>query len=194
MLNAKIFSEKISKYRNEIYLIYKTGEKGRQKIFGKQFVENNRNNIELIINGIKNELIDEYELDKGDNNVKLIIKNNLINLENMFYECQNLYNIEELRYLNTNFCTNFNGIFYGCPSLTDIKALEKWNVSNGIDFGGMFYNCNLLSDIKPLENWDLSNCKSFYKMFSLCYSLSDIKPLEKWDVSNFTNFGFMFSY
>ena len=49
-------------FRNEIDIIYKTEEKGIQKIFGEEFVENNDLNIELIINDKKSKLIDEYEL------------------------------------------------------------------------------------------------------------------------------------
>ena len=48
----------VNEYKNEINLIYKTKKKGKQRIFGKQFVENNKNNIELIINGNKIKLID----------------------------------------------------------------------------------------------------------------------------------------
>ena len=141
----------ISEYRYEINLIYKTENKGKQNIFGKKFVENNKNNIELIINGTPNELIDEFDLEEGNNNIKLIIKNDLINLEYMFYECKTLYNIDDLKYLNTNFCTNFSYLFWDCLLLSDIKSLENWNVSNSTTFEGMFGNCLLLSDIKPLE-------------------------------------------
>ena len=57
-------------YRKEINLIYEG--KGMQNIFGKKFVENNKNNVELIINGKKYNLVDKFKLVKGDNNIKLI--------------------------------------------------------------------------------------------------------------------------
>ena len=44
-------------------------------IFGEDFVENNKDNIELIINGIKCELLYNYKLKDGENNIQLIIKN-----------------------------------------------------------------------------------------------------------------------
>ncbi len=120
--NKEINEDKeIMKYKNEINLIYKTKGKGKQNIFGEKFVENNKDNIELIINGKKSELIKEYELEEGNNNIKLIIKNNLINLEKMFYKCETLYNIDELKYLNTNYCTNFSHMFFSCQYLSDIK-------------------------------------------------------------------------
>ena len=217
-----IISERIEivKYKNEINLIYKANQ-GKHKIFGKRFVENNKYNIKLDINGIESQLIDEFDLKEGDNIIKLIIKNNLTNLESMFNDCQELSNIEELKYLNTNHCTNFSYIFascwrlsdiksivnwnvsngtnfshmfYECSSLSDIKALEKWNVSKGIDFSYMFYNCSSLINIKPLEKWNLSKCTNFSNMFFNCSSLLDIKPLEKWNVSNGVDFSSMFSW
>ena len=75
------------KYKNEINIIYKTEKEGIENIFGDKFVENNKNNIELIINGIKNKLINKYKLKKGENNVKIIIKNRITNLEYMFCNC-----------------------------------------------------------------------------------------------------------
>jgi len=35
----------------------------------------------------------------------LIIKNNLTNLEKLFYECKTLYNIDDLKYLDTSNCS-----------------------------------------------------------------------------------------
>jgi len=44
------------KFKNEINLIYKNDEE-EENIFGDKFVENNKKNIELKINGIKNKLL-----------------------------------------------------------------------------------------------------------------------------------------
>ena len=43
-------------------------------IFGKQFVKNNKNNIELVINGIKEKLVAKYDLKGGINKIQMIIK------------------------------------------------------------------------------------------------------------------------
>ena len=69
--------------REQINLKYECNG-GYQRIFGKSFVKENKENIELIINGEKLDLIDVYELKEGENNIKLIIKNKIINLSNMF--------------------------------------------------------------------------------------------------------------
>jgi hypothetical protein len=139
----KVEEEKIQ-YRNEINLIYKTKEKGKQKIFGKEFVENNKENIELIINNKKSNLIDEYELEKGENKIKLIAKKNLENIEKMFYDCKSLYNIEELKYLDVSKCTNFSYMLFCCSSLSDKRPLENWDVSKCINFSYMFRDCSSL--------------------------------------------------
>ena len=224
-----------SKYENKIKLIYFVdgegevedefgnyidGKDGKFNIFGDKFIENNKNNIDLIINGTKKGLVKEYKLNKGENKIEIIIKNKITNLEYMFYNCTKLKNIEELKYLDTKevnsfegmFCdcsslsdikglknwnvsngNNFSYMFFRCSSLSDIKSLENWNISNGNNFSNMFFGCSSLSDIRSLKNWNVSNGEDFHKMFSGCKSLIDIKSLENWNVSNGNNFSFMFS-
>ena len=165
--------------RNEINIKYKTEEKGEQNIFGSTFVENNGNKIELIINGTKSKLIDKYNLEKGENNIKLIIKDNLTNLSSMFYECKSLYNIDELKYLDVSKCTDFSSMFSDCSSLSDIKSLEKQDVSKCTDFSSMFDCCYSLSDIKPLEKWDISKCTNFGYTFDYCSKLIDKELINK---------------
>ena len=62
-------------------------------IYLEKFVEINKNNIGLNINGNKNNLI--HKLKEGDYKTKIIIKNIIIDLQYIFYECNNLTNIEE---------------------------------------------------------------------------------------------------
>ena len=91
-------NDEMEKYKDKINLIYKTAEKNNYIIFGKNFVENNGDNIELNIKGIKSKLIDKYDLEEENNNIKLIIKNKLKNLEEMFKDCKTLSNIQELKF------------------------------------------------------------------------------------------------
>ena len=136
-----------NKYKNEINIIYKVDKEGDENIFGEDFVKNNKNNIDLIINGNKINLIDNNNLKKGENIVTLIIKNKLTDLSYMFCDCFSLKNMEELRYLNTENVTNFSYIFAkdmdsfpdnGFHSFTDINCLSTWNVSNGVNFKSIF--------------------------------------------------------
>ena len=211
--------EKMHEYRNEINLVYSCQNEGSENIFGSDFVKKNGNNLELIINGKKNVLTEKFILKKGDNYIRMLIKNKLTNLSNMFNNCKTLKNINDLQHLETKDVTdfsymfwgcsllsdispirnwyvtsgkNFQSMFAGCISLADINPLKIWKVANAINFSAMFYHCTSLSNIKPLENWDVSNNINFSGMFSKCKSLTDIKPLQKWNVSKGNNFSAMF--
>jgi len=190
-LNNNIINNN-NEYRNIINLIYEKIDFVSNNILGSKFVKNNKDNIQLIINGKEEKLCEYYELKDGLNNIRLIILKTLKNLGGMFSDVHNLKNIDELKYLNTKEVNNFSGMFYGCSSLSDIKPLQNWNVSDGNDFSFMFSGCSSLSDIKPLQNWNISNGKDFSYMFYGCSSLSDIKPLQNWNVSNGKNFAYMF--
>ena len=132
---------KFNKNKKEMNIIYRTDKEGEENIFGDEFVKNNKNNIELIINGNKSNLIEKCEFRKGENYIKIILKNKNKNLEKMFYKCKSLINIKELKYLDTKDVNNFSYMFSKCSSLIDIKGLENWNVSNGKDFSCIFYEC-----------------------------------------------------
>ena len=106
------------------------------------FIIRIKNNIELIINGTKCELLYNYKIKDGENNMQLIIKNKISNLKRMFYDCKSLKNIEGLKYLDTKNITDFSYMFNGCSSLSDLKPIENWNVSNGNNFSGMFSGCS----------------------------------------------------
>ena len=126
------------------------GKKDKVNILRKEFVEKNKNNIELKINGKNVKLLYNYKLEFGENKIQIIIKNKINNLEGMFYECNSLKNIDGLKYLDIKEINNFSYMFYGCSSLSDLKPLENWNVSNGNNFSNMFNGCFSISDLKPL--------------------------------------------
>ena len=168
---------------NEINLKYKSLEENTHTIFGSEFVENNKNNITLKINGKQSPLISKYKLNKGENDITICIKNKLTNLSNMFKSCGTLYNIDELKYLNTKFVTDFSYMFSG-SSISNIKALENWDVSKVTNFQYMFSECIQLSNITPLKNWNVSSGTNFKYMFKSDSNISNIKPLENWDISH----------
>ena len=190
--NKNFNREKIDGNKNKINLIYIAKSKGLYNILGKKFIESNKNNIDISINGKKNKLVEKFELKEGKNIITIVIKNKLINLSHMFFECDTLKDIYELKFLNVSECTNFENMFCGCKSLVDIKPLQNWNVSNCINFRGMFSRCESLSDINPLQYWNVSNGKDFSFMFNQCIFLKDIQPLNNLDASKGNNFESMF--
>ena len=184
-------TKNVNTFLNLIYYV-EEDEGKEQNIFGWKFVENNKNKIELMINGIKNKLVEKSKLKKGENNIQIIIKKEITDFSYMFFGCSSLSDIKSLENWNVSNGIDFSGMFWGCSSLSDIKSLENWNVSNGTYFSWMFRGCSSLKDIKSLENWNISNGTDFEGMFRGCSSLKDIKSLENWNVSNGTNFTFMF--
>ena len=180
------------KNKNEINLKYMTEREGMHQIFGYQFALNNINNINLIINGKESPLVQEYYLKEGENNITLCIKNKLTNLSKMFDFCKTIYNIDELKYLNTEDVIDFSGMFQ-TTKISNIKALENWNTSKSESFKDMFFRCELLTNIKPLTNWDVSNAKNLSSLFSCCTNIVDISPIQNWNVSNCENLSNLFS-
>ena len=53
----------------------------------------------------------------------MIIKKNINNLEYMFYRCESLTNIEDLKYLEIKNINNFSFMFCQCTLLSNIKSL-----------------------------------------------------------------------
>ena len=87
-------------------------------------------------------MVDLCNLKKGENNITLCIedKTELYDLSYMFYKSKALYNIDELKYLNTQQSRDFSHMFEICK-ITNINALEAWDVSQSLSFDSMFSNC-----------------------------------------------------
>ena len=117
--------KKKDEYKNEINITYFVKNKGTYNIFGEKFVKNNKDNISLIINGAQNQLVNKCQLNKGENTVRIIIKNKLTNISHIFSSCKYLKNINELKYLDVTEVNDFSFIFNECSSLSNIKPLEK---------------------------------------------------------------------
>ena len=190
--NSFVNIDKAIEYRKEINIIYYVDEDKKENILGEDFINNNKNNVQLMINSQKVSLTDTYDLKRGENKITIIINNKLTNLSYMFQNCHSLQNIDELKYLDTSEVTNYENMFHYCNSLSDIRSLQYWNVSKGTNFKGMFSNCKSLYDISPLQNWNVSNATNMAEMFSFCRSLANLAPLQLWNVSNNNNFDFMF--
>ena len=194
-INNNIYNNNLQNYKSEIELIYYSKYGGFSEIFGLEFVNHNRNNIKLRINNSKKEIpiVNQFLLQKGDNKITLLIKNNLTDLSFMFHSCNTLKNINELKFLNTSNVNNFSYLFFGCSSLTHINSIRYWDVSQGRNFSYLFTGCNSLLNISPLSTWNVRNGVNFSYMFCRCLNLVDISPLKNWNVKNGMDYSYMFS-
>ena len=93
----------------------------RIKIFGKEFIENNKNNFELIYNEEKLELSEFLDLkndskDKKTIEILLRNKNEITNMSMMFADCKQLISVRSISKFDTKNVTNMSFMFKGCTS------------------------------------------------------------------------------
>ena len=114
---------------------------------------------------------------------------NVTNMSFMFCECSNLTNIN-LSSFNTQNVTNMFSIFSNCSKLTNIY-LSSFNIKNVINMAGMFVGCNELINLN-LSSFYTQNVTNMVNMFMLCSKLTNIN-LSSFNTQNVTNMFGMFS-
>ena len=192
---------------NIINLKYKIYEKNiinnsRIQLFGREFVDNNKENCFLIIH-------------------KNIIKlSNNIKLEDIFNEVPKFYPIhlkvqliERKRKKMTNFSFMFNDIssisssnigkydtrnikemnymFYNCK-FTHLPDISNWNTENVIDMSYLFSNCSSLEELPDISRWDTTKVINMCYMFNNCTSLKEFPDISNWNTENVKDFNNMF--
>ena len=201
------------------YSGYKNQNVKEINIFGKDFVEKNKDKCCLLINGEEKDLCEKYDrLDKEPLTIILVKKKEIENMSKMFYkcnflvsvkvltqwkfdnvntmksmfcECQNLNYIKLGSELNTSQVTDFREMFKDCESLKTISTPLKFDTKNGKYFEKMFYNCSSLTKIDGISEWNLKKAIDLNSMFCGCQQLEEI-DLSEWDIPNATNLNRMF--
>ena len=112
-----LWETKKNKIKKEINIIYKITKNDKNiKLFGKEFVENNKENCYLLINNKKCQICEIYNLDTKENKGNLIIKlienKNIRDMSSMFDGCSSLLSLPDISKLNTNNVTNMNKILW----------------------------------------------------------------------------------
>ena len=141
---------------SEINIIYEINGKNDIRIFGLNFVENNKNICKMIIDNKKYEITEEYNVKSNNNNklsIKLIGINNIIDMSYMFYGCSSLLSLPDISKWNTNNCNNISYMFCECSSLSSLPDISHWNTNNVTNMAGMFCLWSSLSSLP-----DISNC------------------------------------
>ena len=120
---------------------------------------------------------------------------NLINMEKMFYDCQNLENINDIFNLfNTSKVQNMSCIFYGCKNLKKLNLnFEKLDTSNVTDMSKMFFRCKNLYYIEFNGKFNTKNVKNMSQMFAYCNNLVSL-DLSKFNTENVESMEEMFSF
>ena len=197
-LNNQEMNLQSENMNEEIILKYIKFDDKKIKIFGNEFVKNNKINFKIIINNSEKELCEYLDTDEvikfEQNNIEIYLKqlNESTDLSHMFSGCKNLYSIEKSSNLNISKVTNMNNMFFGCSNLSFISNISNWDTSNVRNMGDMFSGCSSLSTLPDISIFDTSNVTNLSYMFSGCESLSNLPDISKWDTSQVTNLNYLF--
>ena len=136
-----------------------------------------KENIEIKIDGKIIEFSYVYQFEKeGNYKIEYSIKNNLININHLFYACKNLIKLDFTNF-DTKQVTNMSSLFQNCGSLTNLD-LTNFKTKNVFNMSYMFSGCKLLTKI-ILTNFNTQNVTDMSYMFQGCESLKTV------DLSNF---------
>ena len=109
---------------------------------------------------------------------------NVLDMSEMFNDCQSLTSIPDISNWNTNSLTNLSGIFYCCCSLLKLPDISKWNTNHVINMFAIFKDCLLLKSLPDISKWNTSSVVDFDEIFSGCRALISLPNLSKWKTFN----------
>ena len=148
-----IYTKMTNKYNDEIIINYNIIEEKEIKLFGKIFVENNKDNCKIIIEDKEYELIEKYKIKNIKNKSNNIFSIKLKGIQNI---------------------TNMSYMFSGCDSVKSLPDISNWNIANANDT-----ECSSLNSLPDISNWNTTNdnntnINSSYNN-SICISTIDNK-------------------
>ena len=180
---------------NNIILNEKYEIKGTIFCDGDTRLYNNCEKFDVYINDIKTNLIKNGNVwkinkTKGVYKFRIILNNNINNLEDFFGDNTNIISID-LSNFNSSNITNINKMFLSCGKLKEIKGLNKFNTSNVKNKELMFQYCYEL-EFLDLYNFNTSNATNMNQMLYGCNKLEYL-DLSNFNLNNATNLSNMFS-
>ena len=183
---------------NQITIKYKINkDENKIKIFGKNFVENNKEKCKIICNNIFYDLTEYFDISSYDKNndifeINLFGINNIINMSFMFHECKELLSLNDIYKIDTKNTFDMKYMFYNCFSLLSIPDISIWDTSKVTDMSFMFEGCNKLTLLPDISKWKTNNIKDMSHMFALCSSLSLLPDISKWNTDKIEDMRMMF--
>ena len=187
-----IYDKLYDKGINKLKIYYKIDKKDKKiKLFGKQFVENNKENCKILIEGKEYELMEYFNLKnckeiKDKLEITLIGIKNITDMSFMFGGELGVFSIEECKVIsipdiskwNTSKVFNMRGVFDHCSHLESLPDISKWNTSNVIYMALMFNGCSSLKSLPDISKWNISKLTETSFMFSDCNQLSEIPKIH----------------
>ena len=99
---------------NEMTIIYKIEDKYRIKLFGEEFIKNNKNKCKIIIDNKEQNIIEYLNVNINQKLLKIKLKE-IKTITNMYF------------------------MFSNCESLTSLPDISNWNTNNIINMSLMFF-------------------------------------------------------
>ena len=177
------------------YYSYKSQAKQKINIFGKEFVEKNKENCYLIVKDNKESLRKDYDMEEDKTlEITLVKEKPIKDMSEMFYKCDFLSEITVKNQWIIDEVTDMNSMFYGCIALEklDSNFFLNWDTSKVIDFSYMFYKCECLTELKNISKLNTKNANNISNMFYECRSLEKIDNISKWETNKVTDMSYMF--
>jgi surface protein len=144
--------------KDEITIIYQIIKELDTKIniFGKTFVENNKDKCKIIINGKEQELVECLDNQNYSD---------IFNFKGKYTEIS-------IKLKGINKITNASYMFKNCVALIALPDLGKWDTSKVTSMEGMFGDCwTLIYISNNLSEWNTSTLTTIYGMFVKCIYL-----------------------
>ena len=121
---------------DEKIIIYKINKNDKKiKIFGTDFVRNNKNKVKIIYEDVEYDLMEDFNLDNSLKQKDMLV----IKLKGISY------------------ITDMSYMFNNCNSLLDLPDISTWNTSNIKDMSYMFYDCSILKKLPDISDLNTTN-------------------------------------
>ena len=138
----------------------------------------------VYINGIYNDSCKmSCELEYEENNITLVFNDNLNSTYSMFFDSNNIIEID-FTLFDFSHVTTMENMFKNCFNLTKINFGDI-NTSSVVNMRSLFYNCKQLI-LLDVSNFDTSKVTSMEGMFYNCSSLTSIN-VSNFNTSNVEN-------
>jgi len=158
----------------KINLKYKTNSKNDNiKLFGKEFVLNNKNNFQLYIDNKKYELNEFYENKNHQEyiDVSLIPKDTIKDISHMFNGTPLIEISSNFSDFDTSNISNMSHLFNDCVLLESLPDLSKWNTSKVEKIDSIFNKCKSINYLPNISKWNISKVSDISYIFCNCKSL-----------------------
>ena len=183
---------------NVVTIIYNIDKnKSKIRLFGTDFIKNNKDNCYILINEKQNELIDIYKFKdiqiKDILELKLIETKSITDMSNIFNDCSSLIALPDISNWNTEKVNNMSDMFHNCTSLQVLPDISNWNTKKVTNMCRLFSDCSSLISLPDISKWNTSKVTDMSYMFNLCSSLKSLPDISNWNTINVITMRSMFN-